>query len=92
MKLGAFPAGSFDKGQGAGTGVWGGYYGVVQGNAIALARASDGAFQLVAPDNSNRSFSMIGYASPNEVWVVESDKQPAEHQGIAFERIGLTWP
>ena len=48
--------------------------------------------KLVLPDNSNRGFYWAPYVSDTELWVTESEFKPAEHSGISFERIGITWP
>lgn len=84
------PKGFFGKG---GSGVArGGYYILPQAYGVVLARISDGLVKVVVPDNTNRSFYWAPYVSDTELWVTESEFQPAEHSGISFERIGITWP
>ena len=70
----------------------GGYYVLGQAYGIAMARISDGLVKLVLPDNNNRLFYWAPYVSDTELWVTESELVPAEHSGISFERIGITWP
>ncbi len=88
--VGALPAASMGK---AGRAVArGGYYVLGQAYGIAMARISDGLVKLVLPDNNNRLFYWAPYVSDTELWVTESELVPAEHSGISFERIGITWP